>query len=215
MVKCGEATLLRRPLSVHLVDENKTRLALLFAVVGRGTQWLSQRQAGDSLDILGPLGNGFSIRPDAEKLLLLAGSTGIAPLDFLALEALRKKDSVTLLYGTANDQRYPVSPDIKLVSATSDGSVGHKGMVTDLLPDSISWADQVFACGPLPMYKTMAQMAELKDKPVQVSLEIMMACGRGLCYGCTIKTKQGLKKVCADGPVFELDDILWDELTPD
>ena len=81
--------------------------------------------------------------------------------------------------------------------------------VSDVFTD---WADQIFACGPLPMYKKMAQMPELKDIPARVSLEIRMGCGRGVCYGCTIKTRQGLKKVCQDGPVFDLDSILWDEL---
>jgi dihydroorotate dehydrogenase electron transfer subunit len=87
-------------------------------------------------------------------------------------------------------------------------------MVTDLLADYIDRAVQVFACGPLPMYRTMARMPVLKDKPVQISLEMRMGCGRGICYGCTLKTKNGLKLVCEHGPVFELEDILWDELPP-
>lgn len=210
MVHCGEDTLLRRPLSIHQRDGNK--IALLFEVVGRGTAWLSRCHAGDDVDIFGPLGNGFSVSPDSRNLLLVAGGIGIAPLYYLAQEALKKKRPVTLLYGTADGNRYSVSSQIKLVSATEDGTVGYRGMITDLLPDYIGRADQVFACGPVPMYKTMAQMPELKNKPVQVSLEVRMGCGRGLCYGCTLKTKAGLKKVCEDGPVFDLESILWDEL---
>ncbi len=213
MVRCGEDALLRRPLSVHQIDGGK--MALLVAIVGKGSRWLSQRQIGDTIDIFGPLGNGFSINPASKNLLLVAGGIGIAPLYFLAQEALRKEYSVTLLYGTANVQRYPVSPDIKLVAATEDGTVGHRGLITDLLPDYVDRADQVFACGPIAMYRDMAlKKRELKldGKPVQVSLEVRMGCGRGICYGCTIKTKLGLKKVCQDGPVFDLDDILWDEL---
>lgn len=138
---------------------------------------------------------------------------GIAPLYFLAEETLKRGDSVTLLYGTAIENPYPeVSPGIKLVKATEDGSVGYHGMVTDLLSDYVNWADQVFACGPVPMYTTMTRMPDLKNKPVQISLEVRMGCGRGVCYGCTVKTKNGLKKVCQDGPVFNLEDILWDEL---
>ena len=94
-----------------------------------------------------------------------------------------------------------------MVNATDDGSEGYKGPATDLIAAYINHGEQLFACGPLPMYKTMAQMPELKDKPVQVSLEIMMGCGVGVCYGCTIKTKSGLKQVCKDGPVFDLEDI--------
>ena len=211
MAHCGEDTLLRRPFSLHQLDGK--RLALLFNVVGRGTHWLSQRQAGDSLDLLGPLGNGYTIYPDAKNLLLVAGGIGIAPLYFLAQDALKKKGSVTLLYGTADNKRRSIPPHIELVSATEDGTVGHRGMITDLLPDFISRADQVFACGPLPMYQTMARMPELRNKPVQVSLEVRMGCGLGVCYGCTVKTKNGPKQVCKDGPVFELNDILWEEMS--
>lgn len=88
-------------------------------------------------------------------------------------------------------------------------------MVTDLLPDFAGGADQIFACGPTAMYETMAQMPELRDKPVQVSLEVRMGCGLGVCYGCTVKTRSGLRQVCKDGPVFDLDDVLWeDKLSP-
>jgi len=215
-VNCGQDCVLPRPFSVHQVI-NKDDLALYFAVLegGKGTDWLSQRKVDDSVKLLGPLGNSFSVHPTAHNLLLVAGGMGIAPLYFLAEETLKRGYSVTLMYGTAIENRYPtdhLTPGIKTLIATEDGTVGHHGLVTDLLPDFADWADQIFACGPLPMYKAMAQMPELKDKPVQVSLEVRMGCGRGVCYGCTVKTKQGLKQVCTDGPVFDLDDILWDEL---
>ncbi len=212
MVNCGEETVLPRPLSIHQIDGNK--LALLFNVVGKGTHWLSQRQASDRVGLFGPLGNGFTIYPTSHNVLLVAGGMGIAPLYFLAKEASSKGYGIALLYGTANNQRYPVSHDIRLVSATEDGSVGYHGLVTELLPEYIDWADQVFACGPMSMYHYMNRQRNklLKDKPVQVSLEVRMGCGRGVCYGCTIKTKNGLKRVCEHGPVFELEDIIWDEL---
>lgn len=213
MVRCG-GNLLRRPFSIHRLDSRKDKLALLFSVVGRGTHWLSQRRRGDELDLLGPLGKGYFIHPEAHNLLLLAGGIGIAPLCFLAQEALEGKYSVTLLYGTADGKRYSVSPQIKLVSATEDGTVGHRGKVTDLLPEYIDWADQVFACGPAAMYRDMAHKRRelLRAKPVQISLEVRMGCGLGVCYGCTVTTRAGLKQVCKDGPVFNLDDILWDGL---
>jgi dihydroorotate dehydrogenase electron transfer subunit len=88
-------------------------------------------------------------------------------------------------------------------------------MVTDLLPNFINWSDQIFACGPMPMYRDMAQRKRqlgLEGKPVQISLEVVMGCGHGVCYGCTIRTKKGLKQVCKDGPVFDLDDIIWEEM---
>ena len=215
MVRCGRECVLPRPFSIHQV--NNDDIALFFAVLedGKGTLWLSQREKGDTVELFGSLGNGFSIRPASQKLLLIAGGNGIAPLYFLTQEALRKKCSVTLLYGTADKNRYPLPPEIEQVAATEDGSVGRRGMVTDLLPDFIDWADQVFACGPVTMYRDMYARREglLKGKPVQISLEVRMGCGLGVCYGCTVKTKNGLKQVCKDGPVFDLDDILWDELS--
>ena len=217
MVHCGEETLLRRPLSIHQVDGNN--LAFLFTVVGKGTYWLSQREKGETTDLLGPLGNGYSIHPGSRHLLLVAGGIGIAPLCFLAQEALAQGYSVTLLLGasTAN-QLYPgqlLPAEAELITATEDGTAGKKGMITDLLPDFVGWADQVFACGPASMYQAMAAQKQqlLKTKPVQVSLEVRMGCGRGVCYGCTIKTKNGLKQVCKDGPIFDLEDVLWDELS--
>jgi len=217
MVRCGEETLLRRPLSIHqLADETgRAKLALLFTVIGKGTQWLSQRKVGDNLDLLGPLGNGYVIHSSARNLLLLAGGIGIAPLCFLSQKTVNQGHSVKLLLGASTaSQLYPghlLPPETELVTTTEDGTAGKKGMITDFLPDFIDWADQVFACGPTRMYRTMA-FQNLKTKPVQISLEVRMGCGLGTCYGCTLKTKSGLKQVCTDGPVFDLDDVLWDEL---
>lgn len=214
MVCCGEDTLLRRPLSVHQTDEK--RLALLFTIVGKGTRWLSQCQAGNSLDLLGPLGNGYSIHPGSHNLLLIAGGVGIAPLVLLAQQALSQGCSLKLLLGAPTAiQLYPqrlLPSGVELIIATEDGTTGEKGMITDLLPDFIGWADQIFACGPTSMYQTMATLNLLKIKPIQISLEVRMGCGFGACYGCTIKTKKGLKQVCRDGPVFKLDDITWQEV---
>ena len=218
MVHCGEETLLRRPLSIHqLADETgEAKLALLFTVVGKGTHWLSQRKVGDNLDLLGPLGNGYAINSSSHNLLLLAGGIGIAPLRFLSQKAVSQGYSVRLLLGASTaSQLYPehlLPSEIELITATEDGTTGKKGMITNFLPDFIDRADQAFACGPTRMYQTMASQ-NLKAKPVQISLEVRMGCGLGTCYGCTLKTKSGLKQVCADGPVIDLNDIHWDELS--
>jgi len=213
MVSCGEDTLLRRPLSIHQVDKNK--IALLFSVVGKGTHWLSQRKTGEEIDLFGPLGRGFSLMPASKNLLLGAGGIGIAPIAFLAQEAVKQKHQVKLLLGAATaSQLYPtrlLPPEIELVTATEDGSAGEKSTLTDIIPDHTDRADQVFACGPIPMYRAMA--GKKYKKSVQVSLGMRMGCGLGVCYGCTVRTKNGLKQVCKDGPVFELEDIVWDELT--
>ncbi len=217
MVRCGEDTLLRRPLSVHQADGGG--MALLLTIVGKGTRWLSQRKTGESVDIFGPLGNGYSVHPGSHNLLLVAGGIGIAPLHFLVQQALNRGCSVTLLLGASTAaQLYPehlLPTKVKLIIATEDGSAGKKGMIIDLLPDFTGWADQIFACGPMPMYRNMAlrrKEFKLEGKPIQISLEVRMGCGLGVCYGCTAKTKSGLKQVCKDGPVFNLEDIPWDEL---
>ena len=247
-VRC-EGLMLRRPLSVHQADSS--RIALLFKIVGSGTLWLAQHQRGDKVDILGPLGNGFSVEPEARNLLLVAGGIGIAPLAFLAQRS-SAQHSVILIHGASMARElYPFSslpltlnpspskgegkgegekrssllslPDfVQVIPVTEDGSMGKKGMVTDILPDFLDWADQVYACGPIDMYKTMLQqlhspsLATSKERSnlkCQVSLEVRMGCGIGACYGCTVNTRKGLKKVCHDGPVFELDDILWEEVS--
>jgi dihydroorotate dehydrogenase electron transfer subunit len=215
MVNCGEECLLRRPFSIHQFNNNG--IALFYAVLpnGKGTHLLSRRQTGDKIDILGPLGNGYSIAPTSHNILLVGGGIGVAPLPFLAHFAQERGCSVTLLLGANTAcQLCPshlLPPGIDLVITTEDGTVGYKGMVTDLLPEYIDSVDQVFACGPSSMYRAMAKMSVLKDKLVQISLEVRMGCGLGVCYGCTVKTKQGLKQVCKDGPIFELSDIVWDE----
>jgi dihydroorotate dehydrogenase electron transfer subunit len=216
MVRCGEGydLLLRRPLSIHGISQDGSKLALLFAVVGRGTGWLSQRRQGESIDLLGPLGNGFVIEPGSRNLLLLAGGIGIAPLIYLAQRALAAGCSVRLALGaeTASQiyPRYLLPEGVEPVIVTADGSAGEQGLVTDLLPRFIEWAYQIFACGPIPMYRTLAAM-ELA-RPVQVLLEQVMGCGLGTCFGCRIETRQGMKFVCKDGPVFELGDVIWEEI---
>jgi dihydroorotate dehydrogenase electron transfer subunit len=103
-------------------------------------------------------------------------------------------------------------PEVELILVTEDGSAGREGLVSDFMPDFGPKADQIFACGPVPMYQAIAAQNEVREKSIQVSLEARMGCGLGACYGCTIKTGGGLKQVCKDGPVFELQDILWNEI---
>ncbi len=220
MVVCGEKCTLPRPLSIHRVRDRKA-IALFFNVWedGRGTEWLAQRRSGDTVAVFGPLGNSFTIAPASRQLLLVAGGVGIAPFGFLAERAIAEGRKVTALVGArTSGQLYPerlLPLGAEVVLATEDGTEGKKGLVTDLLPAYTGKADQVFACGPADMYRDMhlrQQELGLAGKPVQVSLETGMACGRGVCYGCTIKTAHGPRQVCQHGPVFSLDDVLWDEL---
>lgn len=236
MVRCGEDTLLRRPLSIHQINETKSRIALLFTIIGRGTRWLSQCQVNDSIDLFGPLGNGFTIRPHSQKLLLVTGGMGIAPLAFLAEAAKRRGCNVRVHQGANEDGQVLLEPlrshktlvpssGVPASATQYAGTIectASTASVSPVWPTGLAptycvqegyadWADQIFACGPMPMYRAMSQMAEFKGKS-QVSLERRMGCGLGACYSCTVKTKGGLKQVCKDGPVFDLQDIHPDEL---
>jgi dihydroorotate dehydrogenase electron transfer subunit len=216
-IGCDHDFILRRPLSIHRVD-NPHQISILFAVVGAGTYWLSQRHEGEKLDLLGPLGNGFSVQPASKKLLLAAGGIGIAPLVFLAQKALRDGRFIKLILGArTKDGLYPrelLPEGIETLITTEDGSDGEKGKVTDALPGYVDWADQIYTCGPLAMYQSIAkQRNKWKGKaPVQVSLEVRIGCGIGACFGCSIKTKNGMKQVCRDGPVFNLDEVILEEV---
>ena len=212
MVNCGNNTL-PRPFSINRVTNN-SEITLFYSVLenGTGTEWLSQRKPGDIVKILGPLGNKFDVYSTSHNILIVAGGMGIAPLIFLAEEAVRKGISVTLMYGTRTKDRYPVErvlPTVNVLNATEDGSMGHHGLITDLIPEYADKVDQVFVCGPAAMYKYLYHQGIIKNKMVQVSLEVKMACGRGICYGCTIQTANGKKRVCEDGPVFNFGDIDW------
>ncbi len=223
--------MLPRPFSIHHVNSTGD-IAILFAVWedGKGTRWLCQCNPDDKVKIIGPLGNGFSILPKAQNLLLVAGGIGIAPLLFLANQALKDGHNVKLLRGASGalkpsekpnpPQHYPeeLLPQGIGLKTISTSPNGRQGMALDLItPEVIKWADQVFVCGPTAMYYEMVSRKKelgLTGKPIQISLETRMGCGRGICYGCTVRTKVGLKQVCKDGPVFEMNDIIWDELSP-
>ena len=154
-----QGLLMRRPLSIHQADSSG--LALLFASTGKGTKWLARSKEGATIDLLGPLGNGFTIRPDSRKLLLVAGGIGIAPLVFLAKRAVTSGLKVHLLHGAPTApfiySSHLLPQDLELTVITEDGTAGEKGMVTDLLPEFASQADQIFACGPVSMYRTITK----------------------------------------------------------
>jgi len=208
MIHCGDAydPLLPRPMSFHRFRhvEGERQFAILYDVRGRGTSLLSTRKPGDELPVFGPLGRGYSISRGAQNVLLVAGGLGVAAVIALADEAIAAGPSVTLLQGARSANKlYPpdlLPQDVEALSATDDGSTGHHGVVTDLLPEYLSWADQVFACAG--MAKVL--QATRSRKPVQALLEERMGCGTGVCYGCAVFTRRGVRLVCKDGPRFEL-----------
>jgi dihydroorotate dehydrogenase electron transfer subunit len=217
MVRCCEGydPLLPRPMSFHRFRRtgDEPQFALLFDVRGRGTEWLARRTPGDGIDIFGPLGRGFAVDKASQNLLLVAGGIGVAALVALADEAAAEGRSITLLQGARTAARlFPTAllpPEVEVMTATDDGSAGHHGLVTDLLAQHLPWADQVFACGPTPMFRAMAAVVrqEASGKPVQVLLEERMGCGTGVCYSCAVFTRRGVRLVCKDGPMFELRDV--------
>ena len=212
----SETRLLRRPISLHSIKGDV--LHFLFAIVGDGTLWLSQRQKGESLDILGPAGNGFSFDSETRHLLLIAGGMGIAPLIYLAEIAIKNGLSVKMAVGAKTKSLLlptnSIPQGMEYLTATENGTQGEKGLVTSILQRNASWADQIFVCGPLPMYQAIRNSSQpfLCGKPTQVSLEVRMGCGMGICYSCTVKTARGLKQVCKDGPVFDFNEIDWNYL---
>lgn len=218
-VRQGTDPLLRRPFSICGVKGDA--LLILFRVVGRGTEILSQKTPGDALQVLGPLGKGFDLPDGPFRPVLTAGGMGIAPLIFLSLQ-LERKDQIFLAgYGTSSEIVPPDQLSIVGFSsdmATEDGSQGFHGRVTELLKTQLSEIEDkssmIFACGPLPMLKTLAAIAHHHHLPCQVSLESTMACGLGVCQGCAVKNTSSADNpfglVCRDGPVFDAQTLDWE-----
>ena len=212
--------LLRRPFGVHNV--NGKTFEILYEVVGKGTELFSQKKTGEYLDVLGPLGNGFSIdqrtkEPKNQRTILVAGGMGVAPLAFLAKELKKTKPVVLIGAKTKNHitceyEFKKLGCDVKI--ATDDGSRGFKGYVSDLLKKLLTTdyclQSTVYACGPRPMLKEICRIAKEHHLPTQVSLEEHMSCGVGACLGCAVNTKQGFRRVCKDGPVFSAQDLIWE-----
>ncbi len=217
MLHCADGydPLLPRPMSFHRFRERdgERQFAILYDVRGRGTAWLAGRQPGDELTVFGPLGKGYAVNSQAQNLLLVAGGLGVAAVVALADEAVTAGRAVTLLQGARNAAKlFPpesLPREVEVLSATDDGSAGHRGPVTDLLAGHLSWADQVFACGPNAMFRSMADLLReaRTRKPVQALLEERMGCGTGICYGCAVFSRRGVRLVCKDGPRFELREV--------
>ncbi len=207
--------LLRRPFSVHTVKDGN--VGLLYEVVGQATQILSRRKPGEELDVIGPLGNGFTFKSKHKTFnILVAGGMGVAPLTFLAEKLIKSK--VVVLMGAKTKSQIICEKKFKDLGcevkiATDDGSKGFKGYVSELLSKELSTANcqlpTIYACGPKPMLKEVSRVSKKYTLPAQLSLEEHMACGIGACLGCVVNTKDGFKRVCKEGPVFSADKIIW------
>ncbi|TCS84383.1 dihydroorotate dehydrogenase electron transfer subunit [Tepidibacillus fermentans] len=219
-VNDSTAPLLRRPISIHDVDLNNQQLTFIYRVEGEGTKRLCQKKPGDLIDLLGPLGNGFSDPKlqDKRKVVLIGGGIGIPPLYYLGKHLIEKEFQVTSLLGFQSKQEsFLIDEFLSLGEtriATIDGSLGIKGTVLDLIHDQLDDWQVFYSCGPKGMLRAI-QQKYFFDQSIEgyLSLEERMGCGIGACYGCVVKVDsnydpKGYKKVCSDGPVFPFREVI-------
>lgn len=214
-ILCGGDSYLRRPISICDVIGNRL-LRFVFFVKGKGTEAISMKNPGEFLDILGPLGHGFSVSGPAEPPpLLIGGGIGVFPLLYLA-KKLGSKASAVL--GFQNKEAALLADEFSKVCqnvflSTDDGSAGFHGFVTDILKNIVDSnpVSAIYTCGPKAMMKQVSVIAAQKGIPVQVSLEERMGCGVGACMTCTCGIAGGRKRVCKDGPVFDGTEVDWDD----
>jgi dihydroorotate dehydrogenase electron transfer subunit len=203
---------LRRPISVHFVDEERNELWLLVQKVGDGTQRICETKSGETLDIILPLGNSFSL-PEKKnaKLLLIGGGVGIAPMLFLGKKAKENGHSLHFLLGGRSESNLLQLDEFQkygtVHATTEDGSAGEKGFVThhSVLKNDF---DFIYTCGPKPMMMSVAKYAQERDIECEVSLENLMACGFGACLCCVEKTTRGNVCTCTEGPVFNTKELV-------
>lgn len=204
-----EGKYLRRPISV--CDYDSQCVTIIYKVVGSGTEQMREMKAGQQLDILTGLGNGFSTDNEAQRPLLVGGGVGVPPMYNLCKRLLAEGKCPTVVIGfnTKDEVFYEAefkALGVDVVVATADGSMGIKGFVTDAIREAAIDFDYLYTCGPLPMLKALYDYSET---PAEFSFEERMGCGFGACMGCSCKTKYGNKRICKDGPVLKREEIIW------
>ena len=234
MIRVSEGIdpLLRRPFGIYDLGSFMPEypdaplqdyLEVLYKVVGKGTRILSSLHHGDYLDILAPLGTGFTQGNREEEKILVGGGVGLAPLYFLAKQLVKKSKVKVFIGGRRKEDILSVTEferlGIDTYVATDDGTLGAMGLVTEVMESNLANGDakrSIFACGPLPMLKSVAGISERWGVSCQVSLEANMACGVGACLGCVTKGRNHSEQtpdyrcVCKDGPVFDSREIMWE-----
>lgn len=208
------STFLRRPISINNVDRTKNEVWFLIQLVGDGTRQLAEAKPGDVINTVLPLGNGFSMPDnDNERLLLTGGGVGIAPMLFLSKALSEKEIRPTVLIGarSASDlmQLDLLSQYGDVYVTTEDGSQGEKGYLTQHSLLTQQTFDHIYSCGPKPMMMAVARYAKANGVACEVSLENKMACGIGACLCCVENTNEGNLCVCKEGPVFNIEKLLW------
>lgn len=213
-VTSSTAPLLRRPFSISRANDC---LEILYKVVGAGTKLMTRLKKNSSVDILGPLGRPFSIpAKEIKQVVMIAGGMGVAPFVFLSDILKEKKIELALLFGAKDKEHVFSTKELKnngckVLVATEDGSFGVKGFVTELFGKIKFNAKTTFiyTCGPNPMMKAVQAFARENGLKGEASLEGIFGCGIGACMGCVVKTTSGYKTACHDGPVFDLDEIVF------
>lgn len=206
-VDCGDSTFLRRPISI--CDARNGEVRFIFEVKGEGTKALSQKEVGDTIDVLGPLGHGFEIKSSVKKPVLIGGGIGVFPLYKLA----REIGTATVFLGFRDKSRVVMESEFEAASdltivGTDDGSYGYDGYIASAMDDYLNRndCDMIYSCGPTPMLRAVKKIAESRGIPCQLSLEQRMGCGIGACLVCSCETnREGTEryaKVCTNGPVF-------------
>lgn len=213
-IKIGDgAYLLRRPISLYEIDFEKGHVRIIYKVLGKGTEILSGLGIGEELNILGPLGSGFPIQDESKSVLLVGGGVGVPPLYELGKRLKKKGVKVTSVLGFQDAESiYALEEFGKLgevLVSTMDGSFGQKGTIMDILNSDTIDFDTLYSCGPKGMLRAL-DMKYQGSKKGYLSFEERMACGIGACYGCMLETKEGLKRVCKDGPVFALGEVSYE-----
>lgn len=205
-----DSKLLPRPISICEIDREKGTLRIVYRVVGKGTEEFSKAEAGDSFEILGPLGNGFPIEEaKGKKVLMIGGGIGVPPM----LQTAKEIEGEAIIVSGYRNQDLFLKEELEsagtLFIATEDGSVGTKGNVVDAIRENQIEADMMFACGPKPMLRALKNYALEKGIPCWISMEEKMACGVGACLACVCQSKDvdshshvHNKRICKDGPVF-------------
>ncbi len=215
----AEGYTLRRPISICEINREKGTIRIVFEVRGNGTDKLSQLEAGKKMDMIAPLGNGFTIKeiPSDKTVIVIGGGIGVPPMLGTAAEYTDNK--VKAVLGFRNKDRVILEEDFKRVGAetavcTDDGSYGEKGLVTFPLIEELERGKtaMIYACGPTPMLKAVINTARVYNIPCEVSLEQRMACGVGACVGCACNIRKGgrdfVLRVCKDGPVFKAEEVV-------